>query len=463
MTRGKRLGLLFCGLVAASGAAYWGTQYNPEEKDTEQTETTIIYAANTDSVSEITWNYMEETLSFEKKEDIWSYVEDEKFPLDESYIDNILETLNEVTSDKVIESPDSLADYGLDPAQNTISVTDENGQTNLLIGNETSIDDKVYCSTGDGKVYLIPSSILDSFSHGLYELIKIEEIPNMEDVTAFNIEAQEGELAVEYSEDLSYDENDGAVWCLNLNGEKKPLDTDQTTNLLANITELDPSVCVDYYMEDEEKEEYGFGEGEWKVSVSYKDEEEKNFSIIISSTGDYMHLEDSHMVYEMDKTVSDELYQATYVSLMDKNVVHLDWEEITQISIAMDGEEYEIVRKTEESEVNEESAEYEDEENEEKAVITTYLLNDREISFQEVEEAINSLKASEPAEAVQAEKKEEIYIRFTKQAKDVETELSVYQYDSEKCLVVIDGKSTVFVPRTSVVSLKESVNTMILQ
>ena len=186
MKRGKKLIALLAALVILTGAALAATLLNPERQEGsgQEEEKISIFTLDSDSVTALSWTYEEETLSFLCDGGQWSYADDAAFPLDSSYLEDMVTALSDVTASKSISEPEDLAQYGLEEPTCTVTVSTGEDRE-LRIGDATSLDGLRYCSTGDGNVYLVDSALLDAFSYGLSDLVQMETIPDMDSTDSF--------------------------------------------------------------------------------------------------------------------------------------------------------------------------------------------------------------------------------------------------------------------------------------
>ena len=109
--------------------------------------------------------------------------------------------LEKITSNRTIGAPEDLSEYGLDEPQCTVDIAAGEDSYQLLIGDETTLDGLLYLSTGDGNVYLVSSGLLSAFSYGLYDIIDMEDIPSITDVSSFTIDRASDSLELVYRED----------------------------------------------------------------------------------------------------------------------------------------------------------------------------------------------------------------------------------------------------------------------
>lgn len=153
----------------------------------EEEDSTVVFSLDADAITALTWTYSGETVSLSHKDGTWGY-EDPDCPIDQSYPENMAYALEKITSDRTIEAPEDLSEYGLDEPQCTVDIAAGEDSYQLLIGDETTLDGLLYLSTGDGNVYLVSSGLLSAFSYGLYDIIDMEDIPSITDVSSFTID-----------------------------------------------------------------------------------------------------------------------------------------------------------------------------------------------------------------------------------------------------------------------------------
>lgn len=173
MKRGKKLLFLLLALVVVSAAAAAATLLAPDQT-VEEEDSTVVFSLDADAITALTWTYSGETVSLSHKDGTWGY-EDPDCPIDQSYPENMAYALEKITSDRTIEAPEDLSEYGLDKPQCTVDIAAGEDSYQLLIGDETTLDGLLYLSTGDGNVYLVSSGLLSAFSYGLYDILDMED------------------------------------------------------------------------------------------------------------------------------------------------------------------------------------------------------------------------------------------------------------------------------------------------
>lgn len=267
MKRGKKLLFLLLALVVVSAAAAAATLLIPDET-AEAEGSPVIFSLDADAITALSWTCDGETVALSHEDDSWSY-EDPACPIDQSYPENMAYALEEITSDRTIEAPEDLSEYGLDAPQCTIDVSAGVDSYQLLIGDETTLDGLLYLSTGDGNVYLVSSSLLSAFSYGLYDIIDMEDIPSITDVSAFTIQRASDSLELVYLEDSGLAYSSEYVWFLRDGEAYLTLDTDGAEDLLRSVTGLSWTSCVSYNATDDDLAAYGLDVPAVTVTIHY--------------------------------------------------------------------------------------------------------------------------------------------------------------------------------------------------
>ena len=334
MKRAKTL-ILLVGVFAVLFCGYLVLSYINDSQQTEDdglTQRIELPNISSDSLSEITWTYGGESYTIVLNSDgTWSYPADSAFPLSQTIAEDMKLASTSVFAIKQLDEVSNLSEYGLEPPVLVVT-TSGNGETiTYNIGENNSVAEGYYMMVeGDPNLYISDPSISDVFSKTLLEVVQKESIPEVKQMQSFTITSDKGEF------DLYHD---GIAWYdLSLGTEGK-LDSDKVSSLVTNITGLAWINCVAYNADDEALEEYGLLEPALTVDVSHvvtKTEEtgeyDENGEPIKKTSDDfetfkvsfgnvdgtlrYARLDDSRIVYQVNSSVYDNLYNANAESLM---------------------------------------------------------------------------------------------------------------------------------------------------
>lgn len=467
MKRTKKLISLLAVLVLILCATLAVNILSPENEPEKEEVETVVFSVVKEEVKELGWDYSEEIL-FKADNGSWVYEEDNSFPVDTSYLDQMLAALAEITSSKTIEDVEDWDQYGLEVPVCTITVTTDTTHT-LSIGLETSIGGERYFSNGDGNAYLVDANLISYFSYGLYDVLKYESIPNMENVTSLEVVSDAQNYQVTYRGESGLAYSDTYVWFLG----DKVLDTELTEDLISTVTDLSWSECVNFNAEDFSL--YGLDTPDVTVTINYVEtlsvstdetdadgntifetrENPEAFILEISEVNDtcYARIKGSNMVYTIDGSVLDTLLYTSYYELQPDEVISMDWDALQSADITLDGETYELVKNIR-STTDEDGNTTEE---------TFYILDGEEVDAKAIWDALDAISSTGYAAGLTPERGEEIRIVFHRNHETYpEVELVFYQYDSSACLTTLNGTATVFADRKAVVALVEEVNSLVL-
>ena len=137
------------------------------------------------------------------------------------------------------------------------------------------------------------------------------------------------------------------------------------------------------------------------------------------------------------------LMAAAYDDLRHQEVLPVDFVEMTQLDITLDGESYAIAAQGDEDD-------------------RTYLLGEEEVDLDDVLYAMECLTADSFTDQSPTGK-EEIRLTLTSSRASVGTvEVALFRQDGSFCLAQVNGQSVSLIPRDQVVDLMEAVNAIVL-
>ena len=478
MTRGKKLFVLLLALVILTGVTLLVAHLVPDEDESTAEDTSyIIFSLDPDQVTQLSWTHEDSTVTLTKDENSnWSYPDDEAFPLDASYPDAMVQALKEVSATKTIESPENLADYGLEEAACAISVTAGDSTYELRIGDETGLGGQRYLSLGDGNVYLVDADLLEDFSLGLYDIVSMESIPSMTDLTSVSIATTSGTLTLDYLEDSGLAYSDQYTWFWNQDGEETPLDTDLAEDLVSTVTGLTWNACVDYQADEDSLGTYGLDIPAATITVEYTEstqaatnetdengdpiyEIQETPATFVLELGDYdgdtcyARISGSSMVYRVDGTVADTLLAAQGEDLLPQDVVLMDWSDVTSVEINLDGTTYSL-EKTVQEETDEDGNTTE---------TYVYQLDGQTVDITDALDSIQDLEVT-GSDTDATPGTEELSFTFYQDKENFPTVTLVFsQYDSSSCLVTLNRESRLLVSRTDLLDLVDTLQDLLAE
>lgn len=461
MSRSKKLYILLGVFVVACIATLAVTQI-AEHKEQIKNSGEPILELSSDSVQTLSWEHKGETLAFHRDE-TWLYDGDEKFPVSEDKINELLEQFQPLSAAFVIEEVEDFGQYGLDNPVCTIHLTTEEQSYEIKLGDFSKMDSQRYASIGDGNVYLVQNDPLDQFDAVLSDMIQHDKMPDFDQATSIQFSG-----AQDYS--VSYEEDSSNTYCaedvyFTRRGEKSlPLDTERVDSYLRKISNLNPTNYVTYNVTDEELTTYGLDTPELTVTVEYtpKDEERAEVFVLhiscdpeeIKKPSDeddgedetvtaYLRVDQSPIIYQISSDQYKDLMAASYDDLRHLEVFAADFADVRQIDISLEGDSYTLT-------------------SEEKGKERTWSCQGEELEIDDLKETLEALRADEFT-SEKPSQKEEIGLTVHLDNEHFPTvSIRLYRYDGTHCLAVVDGESVALVNRGEVVDLIEAIHEIVL-
>lgn len=456
MTRGKKLISMLLVLVLLIGGVCVVKLVTPEEEDSTETTgevVTELVSVDPEMVTSVSWTYQEESLTFSYDGESWTYAEDDKFPLNENYLNTMMNSISSISVSKTIEAPEDLSQYGLEEPVCTVSVTTDETLT-FQFGDTASLADAQYFTCGDGNVYLVDTSIASCFYYGLYDLIETETVPEMANITQVSVEGNGQQLQIVNLEGEGLAYSDTYVWFLYSNDDYQTLDTELTDSLISTVTGVYWSSCADYYADDAELESYGLTDPAVVASIQYNNGSSEFALELGNESGDYCYarIKGSNMVYKISKTVRDTLLYTTYNDLIPDEILLIDWAEVTYTDVTLDGETYHIETSVTEATDDDGNTVTE----------TTYLLDGKEVTAAKYQDVLDTMASTGYSGSVTTEETPMISFTFGRDTEQYpEVVLEFIRYNSSDCLVRLNGEISLLTSREDVVSLIDAFNAML--
>lgn len=281
-------------LAVYFGLRAWNTKQEEKEEEAQEASTIHVTDTSADDIVSLKFNVGNGDLEFDKEDDQWYYTPDRDFPLQQSYPEDMSETVGSITADRELTDGDSLDAYGLDDPVYTIEYTDADGNvTELLFGDMTG-DDYYVMLSGNDTVYTVSSSVIDPLNHALDDMAQLDDYPSIgSENLVKEVITQNGETTTYDSEDEDQEEDIAAV--------------------AGGLGAVTLSEAADYSVEDEDLDMYGLDEeSRITVEATYtQDDEEQLLTLYIGSEDGngnrYVMMNDSRIVYLISDEICDNI------------------------------------------------------------------------------------------------------------------------------------------------------------
>lgn len=453
--------IVLLGVLAVLCAAVFAVSRYQEKQEQIKKSGEVILSVPTDSVTAVSWSIDAGSLSFTKGEDGWHYDADEAFPVDEEKLCDMLSPLKSLSAAFVIEDVDDYGQYGLDEPVCTVTLTADETEYVIKLGDLSKLDEQRYLSLGDGKAYLATHDLTEEFDAVLSELLLDDAIPDFDTVTRIEFSGTERYDVVRDEEAASLCADD--VYFTDGN----PLDTDLVDSYLDTLGSTRLSYFVNYNASDEELNDYGLATPDQSIYVEYSTEEGDVGAFTLHLASDvgelltykeavvsgsdslpsvtrYARFGNSRIVYEITQSLYNKLTAVSYDTLRHQEIFTGDLDSVTAIDVLLDGTQYAFTR-----------TEGEDEE-------TVWTYQDSEFDESDLFDALDGLTATEFTDKA-ADGQTEIVLTLHLENEDFPTvTLTLTRHDGTSCHAAVNGENVALVSRAQTVSLIEAVNAVIL-
>ena len=257
------------------------------EKENEQKQIAVLDMSD---ITSIQYTNGTNTMSFIKEGGTWYSESDKEFPLQQSSLKTMAETFGTLSANRELTDGDTLADYGLEEPQYTITLKNADGEEqNIYIGNAAGED--YYMTVGDKeKIYTVDYSVVNAMNFDLDSMLQKDTFPS---IGADNIKKV---TITKVGETTEYDADN----------------SDQSDDITAIGGGLGAAYfvdCVDYSVQADELAQYGLDEAQrTTVTVVYtdSDDKEQTFTLYVggrdeSDAYNYVQMDGSKMVNTMTK------------------------------------------------------------------------------------------------------------------------------------------------------------------
>ena len=268
------------------------------EKKQEEAEPDVVQPQVQEDPDMLVCSNGKTTLRFQKDGDRWVWFDDTDFPLDQSYVQELLDTLQGLSELTPITPAKELSDYGLEAAKAYIMLRNPSGDESFIYLGKTT-DDGCYMFDGteENGVYLAPASLMKQISRSIYDMAQLPNLPRltMETMTALDVAYGEKEQ--------HFTVKDGAWY-----SEGKDV-TEKMTAVTEALSQLEIASCVDYRPSSDAARICGLTKDAAVLTVSYG--EDRTFTLAIgwyrSGGGYYAAVNDDTTIYLLSTKLAEPL------------------------------------------------------------------------------------------------------------------------------------------------------------
>ncbi len=305
--------------LAILSLLYWGISSlkAKNERADAEAEAARLAVLSLEGASEISCASPTAELTFTEADGVWRAEHYDGWPLDQNAIETLEYDLINLKAVRVLDEPGALAEYGLDVPEYTVTITDPEGGEHILAISGEDVNGNLYAALeGDGRVFTIAPSLVDSLGKDILSYVDYEQLPHPAEssVTAITLE-QGGDVwqytRVETAAGESADESADAeaepeyTWECLKNGEAAEPVNENVASAIYQLAQLSFSSCVAYDAEPAALESYGLGEPYAVVTVSYNETgEDGSYSLTVGDSFGETSAESAYVMLGGSKAVT---------------------------------------------------------------------------------------------------------------------------------------------------------------
>ena len=290
------------------------------------------------------------TVSLIRRTGGWKYEEDESFPLNERFVETMLEKTAVLKAKRLVgQGRERFGEYGLDEPSNTICVDAGSQQKVIYLGDTNSATGDCYMSVeGSDRIYTVDATFPTLFSVGINEMASRETLPGMtlDTLTALEVENSGQNLKFEKGEMVQGMEGENS-WSVS-QGDETPMTADdgRVQTLLAQLIGLRYQAMVQYHPDEEQLEAYGLAQPQAWLRICYLDTEDQTEREFVLKIGDrtedemyFVYAENGAGVYTMNAESLEAFFYLAAEDFLSLNVAALKAETLTGLEIQTDSQE----------------------------------------------------------------------------------------------------------------------------
>jgi len=249
-----------------------GDESLPEEE--------VIIAATVDSlqVKSLSYSYAGDDVKLILDGGRWVKEENPELPIEQSLVSDMMGVVVEVVASRLIaDNKNDVAEFGFEEPTMEIDIGMADGTSvRYIIGEINALTTEYYFTTDKTEsVYLIPDSLLHTFTKTTDDLIMVDPMPKFAAASMTNVTMQKGgkgRLFTRDGSDLRYFHDQYDFFILD-DSEKRPIDSEQGEAFYSLLANLELEGCADYNPSEDKMAEYGFNQSDIMILQIYYEEQ----------------------------------------------------------------------------------------------------------------------------------------------------------------------------------------------
>ena len=315
----ERKTLFIMGIILIVGCgAFFTYRYQNEMSATVKIQDYVGYVFDLEEVVSI--DYIdEETIKIDKHDGIWSNPELSHLKYNQDLVNQWIMALKGIETKEMIKNVQDETAYGIDESSMKITLYDESGQQQTIqIGNTVEAEDSIYLKTNE-KMYSVSYEKLKDLLISPNRFVDCREVLEMPEIQTLHILYKDKEVQMSKQSEWLL-ENYYALTCI--------LDEEVVNELINTLKQAE---IINYVGSYKELGKYDLASPQLVATVN------ENLKLAFGKQGHdgvYVTINDGQDVYLMEKSVYQKLVAFNAYDAMNKQVLHLDQNEISEIILS---------------------------------------------------------------------------------------------------------------------------------
>lgn len=225
----------------------------------------------------------ERTLRFIRNEDgSWSWRDDADFPLDNTYVSDLLTTVSAMLEMTPVATDETPEDLGLDSEDKYVTASDQTGETVTWYLGDKNDEGRYYVRIGgdeDYTVYLAPAELTEQISRSIYDMMLLPQLPAItpDRIRSITVDTPDGTLRLRQDSEGRWFAGDANV-------------TLKAEQFIATLAQPTLTACLDYKPSEGALPLCGLDPYAVRVTVGYLNtvDTEQDFILTVGSArGEY--------------------------------------------------------------------------------------------------------------------------------------------------------------------------------
>ena len=267
MRKKKRITLIILVLLSALTLGGYIILLNKDRQgkseEGEKEASIPVTSLDSEKIAELSYASPDGEIHLIKENDTWKLLKEKEFPVNQTYVEDMIEGIVHISSTREIKGESDLSQYGIKKPSLSINVRLKDGDNIILkVGYKVPGNGGYYMKVeGKDSIYVVSDSVYTPFSYKKNELMALEDAPSLssDNITKLSVKNGDRTFEMEYKDDQ---------WTILKPYESKvPANYSEAAALLDNYSDFTYKEGAEYKAYD--LTEYGLNKPAATVTVSY--------------------------------------------------------------------------------------------------------------------------------------------------------------------------------------------------